>query len=435
MNFFKKLIKNSTNTERTNSVDSASNAQDASAFGIKRKKYDALLLAKDLSDMLWDLARQLASDAKYTSLASLKFTEPRDIKEPNEFLSSISPALSEMQSRTYYRWKAIGANKSLSVRATQNLVEIFIIPNQLAMFLSISEFGSRLKATINLRRENSNYVWLMDERPIDQLSATKLLLNYLNDTASQTAELSAINVDIPAITLQDRHSHQVDGLLLANQNLLFKLVNQQEETRNEIARELHDSVLADLMMLKRYISGDKELSKEEMGDIVDDITKQLRDIVNECTPKTLNEWGLKVSLETLLQKLHERQGTECKFECPDEIAHLPEIVELNIYRIFQECINNIAKYAFATQVDLRVRSSRQKTVFILTDNGRGFAEHPVAELHDDSVSNSARGYGLRSMQERAELIRCFLPTRLNVDSKAGAGTTVILEIESGHDFA
>jgi signal transduction histidine kinase len=188
-------------------------------------------------------------------------------------------------------------------------------------------------------------------------------------------------------------------------------------------------------MLKRYISGDKELSKAEMGDIVDDITRQLRDIVNECTPKTLNEWGLKVSLDTLLQKLHERQATECKFECPDEIARFPEIVELNIYRIFQECINNIAKYALATQVSLRVRSSSKKTIFILTDNGRGFAEHSIAELHDDSVNNSARGYGLRSMQERAELIRCFLPTRLNVDSKAGTGTTVILEIESGHDFA
>jgi len=78
-----------------------------------------------------------------------------------------------MQSRTYFRWKAVGATKSLSVRATQNLVEIFIIPNQLAMFLSISEFGTRLKATINLRRENNNYVWLMDERPLDIISAKR----------------------------------------------------------------------------------------------------------------------------------------------------------------------------------------------------------------------------------------------------------------------
>jgi signal transduction histidine kinase len=434
MNFFKKLIKKSTDAETTKSVNSAS-SQNAAGFGGRRKKYDALLAAKDLSETLWNLARQLACDPQHSNLGALKFSEPKEIKEPNKFLSSISPALSEMQSRTYFRWKAIGVTKSLSVRATQNLVEIFIVPNQLAMFLSISEFGTRLKATINLRRDNNNYVWLMDERPLDNLSATKMLLNYLVDTASQTAKISAIDIDIPENNLQDKHNHQVDGLLLANQNLLFKLVNQQEETRNEIARELHDSVLADLMMLKRYISGDKELSKQEMGDIVDDITKQLRDIVNECTPKTLNEWGLKVSLQTLLQKLHERQGTECKFECPDEIAHLPEIVELNIYRIFQECINNIGKYAFATQVNLRVRSTRQKTVFILTDNGRGFAEHAVADLRDDSVNNSARGYGLRSMQERAELIRCFLPTRLNVDSKTGVGTTVILEIESGHDFA
>jgi len=434
MNFFKKLIKKSTDAEAPKSVNPASTPHEV-GFGVRRKNYDALLAAKDLSETLWDLARQLASDPQHLNVAALKFSEPKEIKEPNEFLSSISPALSEMQSRTYFRWKAVGATKSLSVRATQNLVEIFIIPNQLAMFLSISEFGTRLKATINLRRENNNYVWLMDERPLDIISAKKMLLNYLVDTASQTAEISAINTDTAEDNLQDRYNHQVDGLLLANQNLLFKLVNQQEETRNEIARELHDSVLADLMMLKRYISGDKELSKEEMSDIVDDIIKQLRDIVNECTPKTLNEWGLKVSLETLLQKLHERQGTECKFECPDEIARFPEIVELNIYRIFQECINNIAKYAFATQVDLRIRSSRQKTVFILTDNGRGFAEHTIAERRDDSVSNSARGYGLRSMQERAELIRCFLPTRLNVDSKAGAGTTVILEVECGHEFA
>jgi two-component system NarL family sensor kinase len=144
----------------------------------------------------------------------------------------------------------------------------------------------------------------------------------------------------------------------------------------------------------------------------------------------LQEWGLRVSLESLLQKLHERAGSNCTFECPENFPSLPEMVELNVYRIFQECINNINKYARASKVIFSIKVSAEKITLSLVDNGQGFSDRaPVKPSH---------GFGLRSMHERAELIRCFYPAKFNIESKTGEGTTAILEIElscpSGHEL-
>ena len=221
--------------------------------------------------------------------------------------------------------------------------------------------------------------------------------------------------------MQETHNRTVDGLLVANQNLLFKVVNEQEMTKNEIARELHDTVLADLMMMRRYLSGDKELSKNELIEIVDDITKQVRDLCNECTPKALQEWGLQVSLETLLQRLTQRTGADCQLHWQGSKVNLTEVVELNTYRIFQECVNNVEKYARASKVTIEVTSLADKLKIVLIDNGKGFSTN-VAEPKES-------GFGLRSMNQRADLIRCFQPCKLTVDSKVSKGTVVTLEIE------
>jgi two-component system NarL family sensor kinase len=221
--------------------------------------------------------------------------------------------------------------------------------------------------------------------------------------------------------LQENHNRTVDGLLLANQNLLFKVVNEQEMTKNEIARELHDTVLADLMMLRRYLSGDRELSKKELIEIVDDITKQVRDLCNECTPKALQEWGLQVSLETLLQRLNQRTGADCQLHWQGAKVNLPEVVELNTYRIFQECVNNVEKYARASKVTIECTSLVDRLKIVLTDDGKGFS----ANLNEPKEG----GFGLRSMNQRADLIRCFQPCKLTVDSKVSKGTVVTLEIE------
>lgn len=375
----------------------------------------------DLCDSLFNFSLQVVKASTNSKIRTVMFTKPREVVEPNAFQKSVSPAMAGSEMRSFYRWRATAQTKTLSVRAAQNEIEFFIVPNQSVNFLSIAEFGARRVGRMQLRSTASGYVWLINNEKVSPATAESFIHQRLADIVSSDPDADPDKPDETMARLQDDHNRTVDGLLLANQNLLFKVVNEQEMTKNEIARELHDTVLADLMMLRRYLSGDKELSPQELIEIVDDITKQVRDLCNECTPKALQEWGLQVSLETLVQRLNQRTGADCQFHWHGPQANLPEVVELNTYRIFQECVNNVEKYARASKVTIECTSLVDKLKIVLTDNGKGFS----ASISEPKES----GFGLRSMNQRADLIRCFQPCKLKVDSKVNKGTVVTLEIE------
>ncbi len=383
---------------------------------------DVIDLSVSLSKDLFAAASKIVAESQDEQIAAIKFFEPGMVSEPNQFLSAISPALTGLPERTYYRWRASAKTKTLSLRAAPHCVEMFIVPNRAVPWLSISEFGSRLAAAFVLRLTAKGYVWLHNNKTFDSKQAAVLLAQCLSDIASDVSEPVAQKEDTPLSKIHVKHNKQVDALLMANQHLLFKLVHERETTKAEMARELHDSVLADLMMLRRYLSGDRELSKKEVSEVIDEITDHLRDIVNDYTPKTLQEWGLGLGLAALLEKLHERVNIQGKFHFPNKLPSMPELVELNVYRIFQECINNIAKYAQATEVTFSCQVSSEKISFILTDNGKGFNYQEALEV-------TSFGFGLRSMQERVDLIRCFYPAKFTIDSRKGAGTSAVLEIE------
>lgn len=216
----------------------------------------------------------------------------------------------------------------------------------------------------------------------------------------------------------------VRELVLMQQNLTFRVVNEHEEVKNMLARELHDSVIADLMMLRRYLSGDKKLSIDETIEIIDDVVHQMRDICSEFTPKTLKEWGLRTSLQDLSDHLRQRTGIVCQLVCPPDIPRLPDSVELHIFRIVQECINNVQKYAGATEVYIDVEMHDNNMRLMVTDNGRGFNTDAKNEQRDTLTG----GMGLAGMNQRLMLLRCFFPATLIVESRPGVGTRVVLDM-------
>jgi len=93
--------------------------------------------------------------------------------------------------------------------------------------------------------------------------------------------------------------------------------------------------------------------------------------------------------------------------------------------VLQECMNNIEKYSGASNVLVAIEHSDDRQLkFIVTDNGKGFEPEAASERTD------AGGMGMGSMRERAELIRCYFPTRLKVESEPGHGTRVTLEVSA-----
>lgn len=216
----------------------------------------------------------------------------------------------------------------------------------------------------------------------------------------------------------------VQDLLLEKQNLAYRMVSQQEEMKTRLARDLHDTVIADLMMLKRYLSGDKKLSEEQIIEMVDHVVRQIRDICSDFAPRHLKDWGLKMCLQDLLERMSQRTGIGVNLVCDQNLPDMPDPVELHIFRIIQEGLNNVEKYSGASRVIVHIERVDEKTIrFTLMDNGKGFD----ADRQEDRPSNVG-GMGMGGMKERADLIRCFYPTTLSVESQQGGGSRVTLEV-------
>lgn len=267
-----------------------------------------------------------------------------------------------------------------------------------------------------------------DEAPQD--TARGIDHNYRNSSRTALSDDYSETPDpnkIMGLYKKEDWMRTIQELTLEKQNLAYKVVSQQEEMKYRLARELHDTIIADLMMLKRYLGGDRKLSTEETIEIVDHIVMQLRDICSDFAPRNFKEWGLKMTLKDTLDRMSERTGIQSTFLCEFEIPDLPDPVGLHTYRIIQEGLNNVEKYSGASEVSLVIERPREKSLrFRLSDNGKGFTTEGNSSPRRTGDSG---GMGMGGMKERADLIRCFFPTTLSVDSSPGHGSTVTLEID------
>ncbi|MBX9939276.1 MAG: hypothetical protein K2Y32_08495 [Candidatus Obscuribacterales bacterium] len=394
---------------------------------VRADEVDKALLykkAEELAFALYKLAHYHVK-ARFPDEAfrtNLQFSHPSRLQEPIDWVSK-----QEMRSKTrlptsYFRWKMTGAPLIISCRAGERdrtgIVEFFLVPEREVPHITMSEFGSRFRIRFQLIELGQKLVWVANKTKLSS-EAAKLQLESLFNEVLEVAYTERIK---PNQNLQPTEGFLYQGkpintieqrLELQRNNLLFKLLNQQEELKNQLARDLHDSVIADLMMLKRYLSGDRKLSSEETIEIVDEIVRQLRDLVNEYSPRQLQEWGLKVGVEDLLDRVSRRTGIDTKLVFQGELPRYPDLVTLHIFRIIQECLNNVEKHAEATAVEVEIRASKVgDSTFTIKDNGKGFDPKTVRIEADGSHS-----MGIGGMKERTELIKCFYPARITITSK------------------
>ena len=348
----------------------------------------------------------------------LQVSEPARIQEPVNWLSKQPEHKSGDMPTYFYRWKVTGGAHILSVRASRGLVEFFIVPDREVPHITMSEFGSRYKGSFTLTAAEQGYVWKQGKRRLSADEALAFVEQFVDEISREKIKPREASAPTPILATIEQQ------LELEKNNLLFKLLNQQEEMKNQLARDLHDSVIADLMMLKRYLSGDKKLSIDETIDIIDEVVLHLRDIVNDYSPRQLQEWGLKVGIEDLLDRMARRTGMECNLDFKGELPRLPDLVSLHIFRVVQEALNNAEKHSTASIVLVTINATPGGiTTFAIGDNGGGFTPSAVPAEMDGSHS-----FGLEGMRERTELIRCFYPCKINLESSPQHGTTVTLTI-------
>jgi len=211
-------------------------------------------------------------------------------------------------------------------------------------------------------------------------------------------------------------------LQLERSKKMSALLDGQEMERQRISRELHDGLGQNLvgikLRLENTINQDLEKTQQTIGEIKSYFSasiEELRRISNNLRPSILSELGLITSLDTLCRDFTRNTNIVCEFSSFGEFENIPQKTTTYLYRIAQEGLNNAAKHASASLVNLQMIENNTNYILIIEDNGRGFI------FEKDQI---IRGNGIYNMRERATL----LIGSLTIESTPGQGTTLRIKI-------
>jgi len=206
-----------------------------------------------------------------------------------------------------------------------------------------------------------------------------------------------------------------------------KIVENQENEQNRIAKEIHDGIGQMLTGLKFSLESinldDKEKSAQKIEYLKKlslDIIKGVRTATFNLMPPELSDHGIVSSIAKLTQELSKLTGKEILFyNKTDFDQRLDSLIEINIYRLTQEAINNAIKYAESTHIIVQLSHSETLLSIIIDDNGKGFDKTAV-----EKKRNSESGMGLLFMNERIQ----YINGRVFINSIPGEGTRITFNI-------
>jgi signal transduction histidine kinase len=211
------------------------------------------------------------------------------------------------------------------------------------------------------------------------------------------------------------------------QSLSRRLVEAQESERRRIARELHDeagqalaALRFGLRLLEREASegGSVTARVEELVQRTDDLIDGLHRLAADLRPASLDHLGLEAALSEYSRSTGSKFGLPIRFKARGLASErLPMAVETALYRVVQEAMTNVVRHARATRVDVLVERSADRVTVMVEDDGVGF--------EPDRVERGTH-FGLLGLRERADA----LGGTLTVESRPGAGTTVVVEVSS-----
>ncbi|MGD1914495.1 MAG: sensor histidine kinase [Rivularia sp. (in: cyanobacteria)] len=217
-----------------------------------------------------------------------------------------------------------------------------------------------------------------------------------------------------------------EKLTAANEKLrqyALKIENQATlEERNRIAREIHDSLGHSLTALNLQLETATKLlnSNPEKAtsflfrakELGSQALKDVRESVSTMRSNPLQEKSLEQAIIILIQDFHSSTNITPSYQI-NCFYSIPRDISTAVYRIIQESLTNISKYALATEVNLELTTAATNLHLMIQDKGKGF-----------DVTQNTTGFGLQSMRDRT----LALEGNFNIESVPGKGTTIMVDI-------
>jgi glucose-6-phosphate-specific signal transduction histidine kinase len=227
-------------------------------------------------------------------------------------------------------------------------------------------------------------------------------------------------------------------LLEENRFLIYHSMEIQEDERRYLARELHDEFGQCITAIQADAEAIAELAQESSttdnvtakikisADAILTVSAHIYDVVHtlmrQLRPSGLDELGLVEILQEMVRTWQARHPeTRCTLTTQGKLDQLGETVNITLYRVMQECLTNVAKYANASQVTitLEANSVTQQLILKVQDNGQGM-----------SLTKPRRGLGLIGIRERTQA----LEGHLQLESSEGQGMKITLTIPIAEEY-
>ena len=211
----------------------------------------------------------------------------------------------------------------------------------------------------------------------------------------------------------------------------LQLLMMQEKERNRIAADLHDSTVQSMTalvhkveLIERFLDIDRTRAFVELSGIKDNIRvmiQEMREIIYDLRPMSLENLGLWMSVKEMLGVVQERYGIQTQFLFDEEVSSFvqTELVEINLFRMIQEVVNNSVKHSGATLIVVSVSIADGQLLIKISYDGVGIC---------NSKQSKAKSFGLSILKERANIIGAVL--EIGNDKKCGAEILIKLPVLS-----
>ncbi|KKM11862.1 histidine kinase [Clostridiales bacterium PH28_bin88] len=212
------------------------------------------------------------------------------------------------------------------------------------------------------------------------------------------------------------------------QSLGIRVIKAQEEERKRVAREIHDGPaqsMANLVMraeiCEKLLEVEPGVVKHELSELKSMVKASLQDvrkIIYDLRPMALDDLGIVPTLKRYMAEFEEKHGLDVDFSVTGQEQRFSNALEVALFRIVQEALNNVYKHAQARQVSVKLELMPEKVNLVVIDDGKGFhLDKVMAESDKDT-------YGLMGMRERVELLDGII----RINTSPGRGTKIAVQI-------
>jgi len=389
-------------------------------FAKSKTKLDTMLIQRGFTDINMILGEIYLKSGDYgKSLVHLqKALELATINTYNESKEEIYSALSQLYDKKK-SYKEAYQYQTRYINLKDSLLNAQAAKNLDIMQMSY-EAERKEKEIISLTKENEIKNLKLNEQQLDlrkrQIEIFALII-------------VALLIIISSAYINNRNKakqrEKLNTAIIAQREMRSKaILATEEKERTRIAKDLHDSIGQMLSAAKlnvsqlESLSGNNEQEKKlfhNAMNLIDESCKEIRNISHNMMPSTLVKSGLAVAVSEFLDKLGQLNNLEVHFEVLNINERLDNNLEMILYRVIQESVNNILKHSDATQITLQLIKRNNELSCMIEDNGKGF---------DAENMENGKGIGLKNIYSRI----AYLNGNVHIDSKIGRGTTINIEI-------